>query len=61
MATEIPPTLVRMDAPLLVEGPPELASTAAAAAAAKKVGTRGADAAMEDIINSLLPPRYVLC
>ena len=50
-----PPTLLFYDPPLLVDGPAEAA--AAAAAAAKKAGARGAAAHIEDIINSVLPPR----
>jgi dynein light intermediate chain len=50
-----PPTLLFLDPPLLVDGPAEAA--AAAAAAAKKAGTKGAAAHVEDIINSVLPPR----
>lgn len=56
LGVEIPPTLVRMDPPLLLEGPPEIAS-AAAAAAARRVAVHGAEAGIDDIINSILPPR----
>jgi hypothetical protein len=57
MAAEPPPTLLSFDAPLLVEGPAAVA--AAAAAAAKKVAMRGAASQLEDIITSMLPPRFV--
>lgn len=53
---EVPPTLVHMDPPLLVEGPPEVAA-AAAALSAKRVGLKGTDAGLDDIVNSILPPR----
>lgn len=50
-----PPTLLFLDPPLLVDGPAEAA--AAAANAAKRAGAKGAAAHVEDIINSILPPR----
>ena len=50
-----PPTLIFFEPPLLVEGgTPELA--AAAAAATKKAG-KGAVAEIDDVLNSILPPR----
>ncbi len=55
MAAEVPPTLLQMEPPLLVDGPAEAA--AAAAEAAKRVAQKGAASQMEDIINSILPPR----
>lgn len=55
MAAEPPPTLLLHDPPLLVEGPAEVA--ALAAEAAKRVAARGTSSMLEDIINSILPPR----
>jgi hypothetical protein len=50
-----PPTLIFFEPPLLVEGgTPELA---AAAAAASKKAAKGAVAEIEDVLNSVLPPR----
>jgi hypothetical protein len=51
-----PATLLSMEPPLLMEGPAEAA--AAAAEVAKRAASRGAAGApIEDIINSILPPR----
>jgi hypothetical protein len=55
---DAPPTLLRMDAPILVEGASSAAdATSASLAAARRVAARGADSALEDIVNSMLPPR----
>lgn len=50
-----PPTLVHMDAALVVDGPAD--ATAAAAAAVRRVAIKGADSHIDDIVNSVLPPR----
>lgn len=54
-AADPPASLVGYEPPLLVSGPAEVA--AAAAASAKRVALRGAASDIEDIINSILPPR----
>lgn len=46
-----PPTLVRCQAPVLIEGPPELVS------ASKRLPTKVTDPTIEDVVNSVLPPR----
>lgn len=52
----IPPTLVRMEAPTLVDGPADLAATVARRGnGGAKAG--GNDPVMEDVVNSILPPR----
>jgi hypothetical protein len=55
MTANPPPTLLQMEAPLLVEGPADVA--AAAAAGARRVALKGSDSQIEDILNSMLPPR----
>lgn len=51
-----PPTLIFYEPPLLVDGgSPELA--ALAAAGAKRAQQRGALSSVDDVINSILPPR----
>lgn len=55
MSAEPPPSLLFNDPPLLVDGPSEVAE--AAAAAAKRVAQKGAGSHIDDIINSILPPR----
>jgi hypothetical protein len=49
----VPPTLVRMEAPVLVEGPPELM------AASRRHPGKATDPTLDDIVNSILPPRFV--
>ena len=56
MAVADPPaTLVTYEPPLLVSGPAEV--VAAAAESAKRFAQRGASSDVDDIVNSLLPPR----
>ena len=59
MSADVPPTLVAHEPPMLVEGPAEVA--AAASLSAKKVVMKGSLSQLEDILNSVLPPRYVYC
>jgi hypothetical protein len=56
MATpDCPPTLIFFEPPLLVEGgTPELA---ASAAAASKKASKGSVGELDDVLNSVLPPR----
>lgn len=53
-----PPSLLSYEAPLLASGPAAVAQ--AAAAGARRLALKGADAGLEDILNSMLPPRYVI-
>lgn len=56
MAVADPPaTLITYEPPLLVSGPAEV--VAAAAESAKRVAQRGPASDIEDIVNSILPPR----
>jgi dynein light intermediate chain, axonemal len=52
----IPPTLVRMEAPTMVDGPAELAATVGSRRPGQP-GKGASDPVMEDIVNSILPPR----
>ena len=52
---DIPATLISYEPPLLVSGPAEV--VAAAAESAKRVAQRGPASDVEDIVNSILPPR----
>lgn len=57
MSADPPPSLLSYDPPMLVEGPAAVA--ALAAKSAKKAVSKGALTALEDIVNSILPPRFV--
>ncbi len=54
MAAEPPPTLLQMEPALLADGP---ADAHLATANAKRAAAKGAGSQLEDIINSILPPR----
>jgi hypothetical protein len=53
-----PPSLLSFEAPLLASGPAAVAQ--AAAVGARRLALKGAEAGLEDIINSMLPPRCVV-
>lgn len=55
MAAEAPPTLLSYEPPLLVEGPEEVRLIQAEVL--KRVSARGTAAQINDVVNSILPPR----
>lgn len=56
MAADPPPHLLSFESPLFLHGTAE-ASTAAANTTTKRINTKNNASQLEDIINSILPPR----